>query len=215
MSVRWVFWFEKVSLRPFFYPNRTGAVCCWISDARLFCQISHECQLTPDVFTLIGHAGGRAIGMCELKKFRIGGRLWVDLPIGSFFLQYKLYVLGIGHDVQMPWAIRVRSGLDDFWKWHALWLRESKGAKNGVQILMAILNSDPNLTICSSKRILRKLDFYISLIFLSIKVERMFEIKNKSSCGNWKLTFCSAKAWWCPQIVGAKACLVAVGVSDL
>lgn len=75
VSVRWVFWFEKVSLRPFFYPNRTGAVCCWISDARLFCQISHECQLTPDVFTLIGHAGGRAIGMCELKKFRIGGRL--------------------------------------------------------------------------------------------------------------------------------------------
>lgn len=76
VSVRWVFWFEKVSLRPFsLNPNRTGAVCCWISDARLFCQISHECQLTPDVFTLIGHAGGRAIGMCELKKFRIGGRL--------------------------------------------------------------------------------------------------------------------------------------------
>ena len=34
--------------------------------------------------------------------------------LGVFFCSIKLYVLGIGHDVQMPWAIRVRSGLDDF-----------------------------------------------------------------------------------------------------
>lgn len=108
------FWFEKVSLRPFFYPNRIGAVCCWISDARLFCQISHECQLTPDVFTLIGHAGGRAIGMCEIRSLELVEECELIYLFGVFFLQYKLYVLGIGHDVQMPWAIRVRSGLDDF-----------------------------------------------------------------------------------------------------